>query len=331
MTHLHLILSAIALCMCVACSANEPGDSTSDMATNLAEMGSSDLGMPLDAGLDMTMLDLGDVRDATPDLANTEDAQPDLALTQDMPTTDMDAGLPDGPSSERQQPRYIEDTVANLGYHEYVPPGYGDGAQRPLLIFWHGIGENGDGTQAELDKVLRNGPPRLIAGDEWDNQLPFVVLSPQHKGGGCPSAQEIETFTTYALSAYEVDFTRIYQTGLSCGAIGLWNYMARDQGNVTVAAVPIAGDGKGAFNRAGCDLGLTAIWALHGDMDDSVNVSGTQQPIDQLLADCPSPPRAEIKKTIYPGVGHNSWRQTYDLSAGHDIYNWLLTHQKSAP
>ncbi|MFV0543627.1 MAG: hypothetical protein ACK5L8_08080 [Marinicella pacifica] len=27
---------------------------------------------------------------------------------------------------------------------------------------------------------------------------------------------------------------------------------------------------------------------------------------------------------IYPGVGHNSWRRTYDLSAGHDIYHWLL-------
>jgi predicted esterase len=326
MARLHLIVSAITLCMCIACSANEPGESTSDMAIGEADMRPSDFGVSLDAGLDMTPLDL-----STPDLAGPWDAQPDLATPQDMTTQDIDAGEPAGPSSERQQPRYTGDTVANLGYHEYLPPGYGDGAQRPLLIFWHGIGETGDGTQAELGKVLSNGPPRLIAGDEWDNKLPFVVLSPQHKGGGCPSAQEIETFTTYAQSAYEVDFARIYQTGLSCGAIGLWNYMARDKGSVTVAAVPIAGDGKGAFNRAGCDLGLTAIWAFHGDMDGSVNVSGTQQPIDQMLGDCPSPPRAEIKSTIYPGVAHNSWRQTYDLSAGHDIYDWLLTHKKSTP
>jgi len=29
--------------------------------------------------------------------------------------------------------------------------------------------------------------------------------------------------------------------------------------------------------------------------------------------------------TVYPGVGHDSWTRTYDLSAGHDIYTWLLS------
>lgn len=33
---------------------------------------------------------------------------------------------------------------------------------------------------------------------------------------------------------------------------------------------------------------------------------------------------------IYPGVGHDSWTRTYDLtdanSDGHDIYQWFLTH-----
>jgi hypothetical protein len=31
-----------------------------------------------------------------------------------------------------------------------------------------------------------------------------------------------------------------------------------------------------------------------------------------------------VKKTIYPGVGHNSWDRTYDGSAGHDVFEWLL-------
>ena len=39
---------------------------------------------------------------------------------------------------------------------------------------------------------------------------------------------------------------------------------------------------------------------------------------------CPSPPLIEAKLTIYPGVKHDSWTKTYDLSAGHDIYAWLL-------
>ena len=31
------------------------------------------------------------------------------------------------------------------------------------------------------------------------------------------------------------------------------------------------------------------------------------------------------KLTIYPGVGHNSWSETY---ANEDVYTWLLSHQQ---
>lgn len=356
MTRSHTYWGALTLCLCIsaACSGDDPAPLTPDMSTS--DMTSSrDMPPVTDMPLMLDMSPPADMtrsRDASPDLRNMPDLSDldmadmtDMTDMTDMMTdmtdmtdmadmahdADMPTGLPDGPSSMRQQPRYIGDTLANFGYHEYLPPGYGDGQTRPILIFWHGVGENGDGTQAQLDKVLRNGPPHLIARDEWERARPFIVLSPQHTGGGCPSAQEIESFTTYALSSYDVDLTRVYQTGLSCGAIGLWNYMARDRGNVTVAAVAIAGNGTNAYNRAGCELGQTAIWGFHGDNDPTVNVSGTLNPIDGMLADCPSPPRAEVLKTIYPGVGHNSWSRTYDLSAGHDIYSWLLTHQKTSP
>lgn len=34
-------------------------------------------------------------------------------------------------------------------------------------------------------------------------------------------------------------------------------------------------------------------------------------------------------RTIYPGVGHDSWTQTYALSdPANDIYDWLMTHAK---
>jgi hypothetical protein len=52
-------------------------------------------------------------------------------------------------------------------------------------------------------------------------------------------------------------------------------------------------------------------------------VAGSTDPIARLMA-CPSPPRKEMKLNVYPGVGHDSWSRTYDLSAGHDLYTWLL-------
>src|SRR5690606_21026053 len=118
--------------------------------------------------------------------------------------------------------------------------------------------------------------------------------------------------------------TRIYHTGQSCGAIGSWNYLAEHFDEFVTAAVLISGDGKPAFETAGCDLGRVAIWALHNENDLSVNSSGSVVPIEGLLA-CDPP--ADAKLTIYPGASeHDAWTKTYDLSAGNDIYSWLLEH-----
>jgi len=68
------------------------------------------------------------------------------------------------------------------------------------------------------------------------------------------------------------------------------------------------------------------IWALHGELDPTVPVAGSIEPLTQLAA-C-QPPAADAKLTIYPGVWHDSWTQTYDLSAGNDVYAWLLSHSK---
>ena len=70
-----------------------------------------------------------------------------------------------------------------------------------------------------------------------------------------------------------------------------------------------------------------AIWAFHGDADGTVSPNGSINPIENLN-ECDSRAPVEAKLTIYPGVGHNSWDRTYDGSAGHDIYGWLLGHSK---
>jgi predicted peptidase len=264
----------------------------------------------------------------------------DLGDDDGAPLVDADPGAPDGgggspdafvalpdagPPSARQVKRPVGTTDSTAGYLEYLPPGYPGGGGWPIMIFYHGIGENGDGSEAQLDRVAANGPPRLIRDDDWPNERPFVVLSPQHPGGGCPSAGEIHDFINYALSHYQVDLKRVYLTGLSCGAIGEWGYMGQYADDVQLAAfVPIAGDGHGAWNAQQCDLAKTPIWAFHGDADGTVNISGDNIAMAGL-ATCPSPPAKEIKYTVYPGVGHNSWARTYDLSAGNDIYTWMLS------
>ncbi|MCX7554433.1 hypothetical protein OS175_11115 [Marinicella sp. S1101] len=40
------------------------------------------------------------------------------------------------------------------------------------------------------------------------------------------------------------------------------------------AMVSIAGDGRAAFNAAGCALGTVPLWAFHGDADGVVGMNG---------------------------------------------------------
>ncbi|MEN0063126.1 MAG: hypothetical protein AAGA48_13305 [Myxococcota bacterium] len=210
-------------------------------------------------------------------------------------------------------------TDADNGYLAHQPPGYGDGRARPLLVFWHGIGENGNGRD-ELALVVENGPPRLINEGRWPDDRSFIVLSPQHSGRGCPTADEIQAFFTYAIEAYDVDPARVYLTGLSCGAIGGWSYLGEYGKSQIAAAVLVAGDGVKPVSRAGCELGDLPIWAFHGDADGVVPPSGSIQAME-ALAKCPGAEHRRL--TVYPGVEHDSWTMTYDGTAGHDIYSWL--------
>lgn len=227
------------------------------------------------------------------------------------------------PLSERLTARARGTTEADNGFLEYLPRGYGDGARRPLLVFWPGIGENGNGRD-ELPLVATVGPPRLVSEGAWPDGRDWVVLSPQHHTRGCPTSSEIRNFFDFAISAYDVDPDRVYLTGLSCGAIGGWSYLFEHRDAQVAAAVLIAGSAGRAVLDAQCiDV---PVWAFHGDADGSVPVEGSLQAM-AALTDCPNPDQRRL--TIYEGVEHDSWTQTYDGSAGHDIYAWLSQFRRT--
>lgn len=220
---------------------------------------------------------------------------------------------------------------APLGYLEYLPPGYGDGGLRPLLVFLHGSGENGDGSEAALARVSKLGIPELIQAGVWPEDRPFVVLMPQYgperAEGDCDLATDVHGFLDFAMEHYEVDPERVYLTGISCGAIGIWDYLGAHTNEAVAAAVPIAGHAERAFEEAGCALGQVPVWAFHGAVDEIVPTVHIQGPMDRIRA-CRSPVPAEMQLTVYPDADHDSWTRTYDLSAGHDIYGWLLDHRR---
>jgi predicted peptidase len=215
-----------------------------------------------------------------------------------------------------------------LGFVSYVPPG-GGSSPRPLLVFLHGSAESGDGSALEVKLLLSTAIPWLIASGRWPAERPFIVLAPQHDAAEIPcfTPDEIEGFIQRSVAAYPVDPKRIYLTGLSCGAIGAWDYLAEHTNEQVAAAVLIAGDGRHALAVAGCSLGVVPIWAFHGDLDTNVGVEGSTRPIAALQA-CTTPKAVDARIHVFENAGHNVWDRTYGLSAGFDIYAWMLGHAR---
>lgn len=231
-----------------------------------------------------------------------------------------------GAEQGKQTARPINQPYAKNGFWEYLPPHYGNGFKRPLLVFWAGVGENGDGSAQGLKVITdRHGPPKLIAQNQWPSARPFIVLSPQHgTQTDRPSPDEVRDFLTYAIQTYDVDPERVYLTGLSSGARGSWAYLGQYKGEQVAAAVLIAGDSSVAFNAGGCSVvNQVPLWTFQGENDNEVSFADDSAGMNKFKA-CPEP-REEVIYTTYPGVGHvDSWPRTYDLSAGHDIYAWML-------
>ena len=227
-------------------------------------------------------------------------------------------------------------------------------------MFLHGLDASGDGSEAELGSVLADGIPNLLETGQWPSERPFVVLAPQHAWPAdeelyapcfeghapaiapsrlgrtgtpednslCHTPAAVHAFIEYTLDTYDVDADRGLPDWPRCGGFATFEYIADYGATQIAAAVPIAGEGRLAWERVQCDLGKVPIWAFHGDDDVEVNPAGSITTMTNL-ASCPS--AAEHQLTIYPGVDHDSWTRTYDLSAGHDIYAWLLEHERPHP
>ncbi|MCH2181470.1 MAG: prolyl oligopeptidase family serine peptidase [Mariniblastus sp.] len=233
-----------------------------------------------------------------------------LATTPGMAQTD-------GQETEaNQSPQSLElaNSDGKLHYWLFLPAGYEPADAKtkwPLMIFLHGHGERGN----DLAKVKLWGPPKRVISQP---DFPFVVVSPQltdqvHSWQMGP----LEELVKHSIDSLNVDPSRVYLTGLSMGGRGSWALAAR-MPNQFAAVIPICGGGKPKTAGTLVDV---PIWAFHGDADRVVPVTETTAMVKAIK----EKGGKKAKMTIYPGVRHNSWSQTY---ANPEIYKWLLQQKR---
>jgi predicted peptidase len=217
------------------------------------------------------------------------------------------------PGKQVEQRFEKEVTVkVTLDYLLYLPRGYDKGEKAwPLLLFLHGAGESG----ADLSKVKKHGPPKLIAAGK---DLPFIVVSPQSRRFGW-QAQTLNALLDDVSKKYRVDDDRVYVTGLSMGGFGTWA-LAASRPERFAALVPICGGGNPAD---AAKLKGLPIWVFHGGKDRAVPAERSEVMVKALKA----AGSKSVKYTLYPDAGHDSWTETYNNPK---LYEWLLAQKRSA-
>lgn len=201
------------------------------------------------------------------------------------------------------------------------------GKKYPIVIFLHGAGEVGDGTDAALSRLLNSGNHSSLL--KYGNERGFLVLAPQFVQAynfwrpDWNGADYVHNVITWARSNLPVDSSRIYLTGLSSGGGGTWDYLIRKQEytNLIAAAVPICPapqEGDWALiAKAG-----TPVWSFHANDDRANPVTATINPVNYLNSLKIAP---TAKMTIYPTGGHGIWGTVYGTAS---LYDWLLAQKK---
>jgi predicted peptidase len=203
--------------------------------------------------------------------------------------------------------------TVSLKYLLYLPKSYGEDSNKkwPLILFLHGAGERG----SDLNMVKVHGIPKIV---EQKDDFPFIAVSPQ-----CPKnswwTAEVEAMNALLddiISRYTVDTERIYLTGLSMGGYGTWA-LAIAYPDRFAAIAPICGGGD--IEKA-CTLKNIPVWVFHGAKDNVVNPEESQKMV-KAMEDC----GGNVKLTIYPEAGHDSWTEAYNTP---ELYEWLLKHKR---
>ena len=227
----------------------------------------------------------------------------------------------------KQTEQLFEKKVTHLvkaKYLLFLPDGYAQSGTRkaaekkwPLLLFLHGIGERGNDPW----KVKVHGPPKVA---EKTADFPFIVVSPQCPNGEWWSNEVLDALLDEVIAKYKVDTNRVYLTGLSMGGFGAWN-LALAYPERFAAVAPLCGGGN-PYLPHGYDAQRKAallslpFWAFHGDKDTSVALDESERMVSALKKfGC------DVKLTVYPGVGHDCWTQTYSKP---ELYQWILEHER---
>ena len=174
-----------------------------------------------------------------------------------------------------------------MPYRVYVPKNYSSSKAVPLVIALHGLGANEDSFFDSYTQL----PPKLAEQHGFLMAAPLGFRRDGFYGSGLMggadaasrrrseySEKDVLEVLRLMKAAYNVDDSRIYLIGHSMGAIGTWALGAKYP--QTWAAL-VSFSGTGSPSLADSMKGIPQF-VVHGDADNTVNVSGSRNMVAAL-------------------------------------------------
>ncbi len=196
----------------------------------------------------------------------------------------MSASLFGQTPSQVMQLRQHKGSGITLNYHLFKPSDYSSQNKYPIIMAFHGVGENGDAANTQY--IDKNGLVSAWVANAFQSKYPCFVVAPHN-----PSGTWIDTAWTVSNSnakyrqgplstrlatamqildsltrEFSIDTNRLYITGLSIGGWATWDLVTRFP-NKFAAAFPQSG---GVDTSKASRLVETPVWSYHGRQDNVV-------------------------------------------------------------
>ena len=239
-----------------------------------------------------------------------------------------------------QENRFEKASFVHLGktlhYRILKPVDFNATKQYPLHLFLHGAGERGSDNEAQLVhgsnlflKENKKHPavvifPQCPEDDYWaqtqvirDKITKTNTFSfPKNSKAGWAMSAVIGLLDSFLEEPF-IDRNRVYLGGLSMGAMGTFELLAR-RPKTFASATAICGGAN--LENVSSWADNTPIWIFHGESDRVVPSFYSKAVFEAMIKQGVTP-----RLSLYKGVGHDSWTNAF---AEPDLFDWIYSHKK---
>jgi len=217
------------------------------------------------------------------------------------------------------------------GYLEHLPSTYDSNTDKkyPMIIWLHGQGERGNGSEASLNLLKKaSGLPKKIQNG-WDAKIDeheFIVLAPQMSTSTTTwTTSVLRPFLDHVMKTYRYEPSMVYVIGWSMGGNGVYKILSNTYTDYFAAGVVISG-----YDNS-CHAQIVSrkipVSGHHGNLDKTIKYTTGFTQFNRFKVDVGY---SYVNYPWYQYIGgwHDITAQALDHTSSENIYKWLLSHKK---